>query len=401
MSPRRELFVRHRRLAVAAAIAVAVAGAGLSAGAASAGTSGSVPRLAPVGVVSADPTEQAEILSEMHVDRSVVVAGYIYYVGTIGGRPVVDVASGEIDETAELATWILDKTFHPRATLFSGTAGAQNAAVNVGDVVLSGFVVDKSNVHYELGGYQAKYKGTEIHNVGSSDIAGGIIDGYGDSYPTPQDASTYPNTSHPPDKTWVYLDALAASRQLVTAASGTVLGSTTKADATGNPSATGSVESKVVIGTIGQAPVWTEPLSWIEAQNMLYQTDAEENEGTGFAFANAAAGVPWMLIRGISDTPWYPNAYDGTLGAARAAKVVAFLLAGLPTTVDQAPVALSDLSPVANARQAGYLIADKAFFKVGPVTEVTFTSNGTTKTLTGTALAALEAQYSYRARDLG
>ncbi|MBV9049457.1 MAG: hypothetical protein JOY58_14370 [Solirubrobacterales bacterium] len=401
MSPRREISSKRRRLAAASAIVLAVAAAGVADVAAGAGASPSRGQLSPVGIVSADATEQAEILSEMHVDRRVVVAGYTYYVGTMGGRAVVDVASGEIDETAELATWILDKTFHPRATIFSGTAGAMSAAINVGDVVLSGFVVDKSNIHYHLGGYQTKYEGTEIHNVGSADIAGAIIDGYGDTYPTPNDASAYPNTTHPKDKAWVYLDAFAANKQLVSTAAGTVLGSTTKADATGNSSRPGSVKNKVVIGTIGQAPVWSTPLNWIEAQNTVYQSDAEENEGTGFAFANAASGVPWMLIRGIADTAWYPHAYDGTLASARAAKVVAFLLRNLATRVEKAPVTLGDLSRIANARRAGYLIADKAFLHVGPVTKVTFTSHGATKTLAGAALAALEAQYSYRAHVLG
>ena len=400
MSSRREIS-GNRPLVAALAVVLAAASAGLADVAASAGTSGSRPLVAPVGIVSADATEQAEILSKMHVDRRVDIEGYTYYVGTLSGQRVVDVASGEIDETAELATWILDKTFHPRATIFSGTAGAMSAAINVGDVVLSGFVVDKSNIHYHLGGYQTKYEGTEIHDVGSADIAGSIVDGYGDTYPTPKDASAYPNMPHPSDKSWVYLDALAATKQLVSTAARSVLGSTTEADATGDASRSGSVTNKVVIGTIGQAPVWTTPLGWIKAQNMIYQTDAEENEGTGFAFANAAAGVPWMLIRGISDSAWYPHAYDGGLACARAAQVVAFLLARLPTKVDRAPIALRDLSPIANARRAGYLIADKVFFHLGPVTKVTFISHRRTKTLTGAALAALAAQYSYKASGLG
>jgi len=51
-------------------------------------------------------------------------AGYTYHVGTLSGQAVVEVASGEIDETAELATWMLDRAFHPTgATIFSATAG--------------------------------------------------------------------------------------------------------------------------------------------------------------------------------------------------------------------------------------------------------------------------------------
>ena len=69
--------------------------------------------------------------------------------------------------------------------------------------------------------------------------------------------------------------------------------------------------------------------------------------------------------------------------------------------VRRALAALAGTVPVdANAWRAGYLIADKAFFHLGPVTKVTFTSHGTTKTLTGASLAALQANYSYRAGDL-
>ena len=226
---------------------------------------------APVGIVSADPEEQAPILAAIHVTKHVTIAGYTYWVGTLDGHPVVDTASGELDETAELATWVLDTTFHPRATLFSGTAGAQNAGINVGDVVLSGYVVDKSQIHYEIGGYQEAYSGIELHATKNSDTAGAIINSYGNVYPTPGDAKNFDNGSDPTDKNWIFVDALAADKELVTTAEAGPTGTETVADATGNGKATGTFTNKVVVGTIGQANVWTEPLSWIEAQNMLFQ----------------------------------------------------------------------------------------------------------------------------------
>ena len=353
----------------------------------------------PVGIVNADPDEQAPILAAMRVSRNVELDGYRYYVGTIGGHPVVDVASGEGNEAAELATWILDKTFHPRATVFCGTAGAQNSAVNVGDVVLSGLVVDKSGINYALGGSQVPYK-IEIHATKGTDVLGAIIGGYGNAYPDPSNAPGFSSHSDPTNKQWLFVDAWAATRQLVTAAkpAGASLGSTTVADATGKPTAQGSFANKIVVGTIGVANVWTEPLSWIEAQNMLYQTDAEDNEGSGFAFANASAGVPWMLVRGISDTPWYPNAGDSALATDHAATVVKYLIAHLPAKVDTAPVTISDLSALANARLAGYLVASQAYFSVTPVTKVVYTdANGKTVTLTGRSLVKIAREYTYRA----
>jgi adenosylhomocysteine nucleosidase len=184
----------------------------------------------------------------------------------------------------------------------------------------------------------------------------------------------------------------------VTIAEHAPTGTETVADASGDAKAKGTFKNKVVVGTVGQANVWTEPLSWIEAQNMLFQTDAEENEGSGFAFANAAAGVPWMLVRGISDTPWFPNAYDADLAADRAAAVVEYLVARLPATFSKAPVTMANLSPLANAREAGYLVAGQAYFNVTPVSKVIYTSAaGKTVTLTGKFLANLTKEYKYGA----
>jgi adenosylhomocysteine nucleosidase len=389
------VYALHRRSALTVSAALLLLGGATVA--ASRGVQ-AAPSLAPVGIVSATGKEQAAVLTTMHVTRYKDIAGYRYWIGTIAGKTVVDVASGEKDETAELATWILDTTFHPRATIFSGTAGAQNADINVGDVTLAGFVVDKSDIHYQAGNYQTPYSGVEIHNVGASNVAGAIVNDHGDVLPTPASAPTYQSA---PDTSWKFVAAFAGTKEVVNAGLHTPLGSTSVSDATGDSSATGTVTNKIVVGAIGDANVWTEPLSWIEAQNMLYQTDAEENEGTGFAFANAAAGVPWTLVRGISDTPWYPNAYDPHAATTHAADVAAQIVTTLPQTIDRTPETLNNLSPLANATKAGYLIADQAYFSVSPVSKVVYTTGGgTSSTLTGSALAKLEAEYAPGAAHL-
>ncbi|PRH80813.1 nucleoside phosphorylase [Streptomyces solincola] len=360
------------------------------------------PDPAPVGIVSALPVEQAAVLAEMAVERHTDVQGFRFYVGSIAGRAVVSVASGELDGAAQLATWLLNTTFRPRATIFSGTAGAQNAGINVGDVVLSGFVVDKDAVRYGRDGRQKPYPAAEIHVTGRTNIAGALISGRGEQYPTPSDAAEFGSRPHPVDPDRVYIQGFAAAKQLVrTGAATPALGSVRLSEATGRQDASGAVDSKVIVGTVGQAPVWTESLAWVEAQNMLYQTDAEDNEGTGFAYANAVTGVPWMLVRGVSDTPWHPTAYAADLASKRAAKVCAHVVAGLPAEVDRSPVARADLSPLANARQAGYLIADRVAYGVGPVTEVTYTDPQGRRSLTGGQLADLRRQYTPGAGGLG
>jgi adenosylhomocysteine nucleosidase len=298
-----KLSSRRPRLAV---IGAAVCGLILLPGGAAAyATRGSsVPPERPVGIVDATPNEQAAVLSLMHVTSSRVVDGYTFWVGTIDGAPVVNVAGGEDDNAAELVTALLDQVFTPRAMVFAGTAGSANNHVNVGDVVLGGFVLDKRAVEYGNDGAQTAINAAETHDAGGADLKGALVVEHDHVFPTPADARTYNSTSHPRDPRWDRVLGFAATRVLVDTARAAAagIGSTPLADATGNPKATGSVANKIIVGTIGAGAIWTNPLSWTMAQNGLIQTDAEEDEGVGFAFANAMAGVPWTLARGISDT---------------------------------------------------------------------------------------------------
>ncbi len=351
--------------------------------------------LAPVGIESAFSVEQAPVLAEMDVTGTKVIDGFTFYEGTIGGFPVVDVISGEINESAELATYILDTTFHPRAVLYSGTAGAQDNAVHVGDVVLSGFVDDKSGIHYYLGGYQESYGGAEMLTTKKSDLGGDTAAYDQVTPPTPGDAATYGYGPSTTDKSIKMVSVFAAPKELVQLglAASSLLGTTTVSDATGDSSKTGTIANKALAGVVGDADVWTEPLSFIAAQNALYPTDAEENEGVGFAFANAQLGVPWLLVRGISDSVWYPNAYDGPLASQHAAIIDKYIVEHLPAKISKAPETMTDLSPLSNASKYGYLVATKAYYKVTPVTKIVVGK----RTISSAKLKALSAEYSYGA----
>lgn len=355
--------------------------------------------LAPVGIEEAFSVEQAPVLAEMKVTGKRVIDGLTFYEGTIGGDPVVDVQSGEINEQAELATYILDTVFHPRAVLYSGTAGAQDNAVHVGDVVLSGFVDDKSGIHYYAGGYQGPYGGAEVQTTKHSDLRGAVTS-YSEVTPaTPKDAATYGYGPSTPDKSIKMVTVFAAPKELVKVGlkAGGMVGTTKLSDATGESSKTGTITNKAIAGVVGAADVWTEPLSFIAAQNALYPSDAEENEGSGFAFANAQLGVPWLLVRGISDSVWYPNAYDGPLAAQHAAIVDKYIVEHLPAKISKAPETLSELSPLSNAHRYGYLVATKAYYKVTPVTKIVVGK----KTLSSAKLKALSGEYTYSAGGLG
>ena len=400
-------LMSRRLLWVSAGALVVVAGAG--GGAVWATTTSATPpgpADGPVGILSAVGFEQAPILAAMQNPKADVIDGYTFYTGTIGGKPVVDAFSGEIDESAELAATLLIQNFHPRVMLFSGTAGANAEDINVGDVVLSAFVADKSNIHYQIPeasngdqdgpGYQTPYEGVEVHTPGA-DLQGADINSYDTPPPTPADASTYGYGSGT-DPDWAYVSDFAGTQELLQLGETTgQIGTDTQADATGDSQYTGTVTNKIVAGVIGQAPVWTEPLSWIEAQNALYETDAEENEGTGFAYASAAQGIPWLVIRGISDTPWWPNSFDGVLASDHAAQVAIHIVENLPSgAVSEAAATFSDLSRASNAAQAGYIVASQADYTVSPVGAVTYTNQqGVTKTIPNFQYSPLGAEYRY------
>jgi adenosylhomocysteine nucleosidase len=263
-----------------------------------------------------------------------------------------------MDSTAELCTYLLDTTYHPRAVLFSGTAGAQNNKVKIGDVVVSGYVASKSAIHYE---------GKNLSQDEIPDHAVEVKDSHANPNLNIRGAITIPGA--PAGSVWV--SAFAASYELVHAA--------TKA------------KNQPIVGTIGDAPMWTEPTNVIESQNMLYQTDVEENEGTGFAFANAETGVPWVVIRGISDSP-FGGTTEKNLAAERAADVAGEVVQTMPDAVSTEPAKFGNLDAISNAQRAGYIVADQVDFNTHPVTYLQYTdTSGKTQKLTGTKLGDLEA----------
>jgi adenosylhomocysteine nucleosidase len=237
---------------------------------------------------------------------------------TPNGIPVVEVRSGEKEYAAEMATTIMDSHLALRAALLTGIAGSRNSAVNVGDVVLGAYVVDRSSIHFNDRGFLSPYTGVEMEITSQSNLSGALVGGPGQRGPTSPDAKSFGLGPSSASKSYVYLEDLAASAQLMRDAvdEGSNLGSIPLAAATGEKRLHGVLRNRVLVGVIGSANQWTEPLVDQEIQNALDKTDAGGNEGMGFARTNARFGVPWLIVRGISDGPWYPSAY-GPLVAPR------------------------------------------------------------------------------------
>ena len=112
------------------------------------------------------------------------------------------------------------------------------------------------------------------------------------------------------------------------------------------------------------------------AQNALYPTDVGENEGMGFVYVSADWGIPWIVVRGISDSPWYPSTYHGVLASDRAAQVAASIIGHWPSESKLVhTVAFANLSPESQAKHVHYLVGEKAYYRVGSVTAIQYVNS--------------------------
>ncbi|MBO4399107.1 MAG: 5'-methylthioadenosine/adenosylhomocysteine nucleosidase [Lachnospiraceae bacterium] len=90
-----------------------------------------------IGIIGAMEVEVAKLRDAMHVERTENVAGMIFYSGTINDTEVVLVRSGVGKVNAAICTQILCDLFPVSCILNSGIAGSLCADINIGDIVIS------------------------------------------------------------------------------------------------------------------------------------------------------------------------------------------------------------------------------------------------------------------------
>jgi len=107
------------------------------------------------GIIGAMEPEVAILKAKLANCETSSHAGYTFYQGQIDGNDVVIVQSGIGKVAAALATAILVDKFKPDYVVNTGSAGGFNAALKVGDIVVSSEVryhdVDVTAFGYEIG----------------------------------------------------------------------------------------------------------------------------------------------------------------------------------------------------------------------------------------------------------
>lgn len=99
----------------------------------------------PVGIIGIT-SEIGPIEARLRDSHDVTVRGFVFRQGTLGGRPVVVGRTGTGKVHAAIATTALITHFNPSAVLFSGTAGAADPGLRLGDVVIGTTVA-----HHDIG----------------------------------------------------------------------------------------------------------------------------------------------------------------------------------------------------------------------------------------------------------
>ncbi|MGQ0737078.1 MAG: 5'-methylthioadenosine/adenosylhomocysteine nucleosidase [Acidobacteriota bacterium] len=110
-----------------------------------AGASSVQTQASPVAVLGIT-SEIIAVEQRLESSREVTVRGVVFRQGTLGGRPVVVGRTGTGKVNAAIATSVLIGHFNPGVVLFSGTAGAADPDLELGDVVIGTMMA-----HHDIG----------------------------------------------------------------------------------------------------------------------------------------------------------------------------------------------------------------------------------------------------------
>ena len=98
-------------------------------------TPAQTPSAHPIAIIGIT-SEIAPVEARMQAARVTRIQGVVFTSGTIAGIPIVAARSGAGKVNAAIAATLLVDHFMPSAVVFSGTAGAIDAELNPGDVVI-------------------------------------------------------------------------------------------------------------------------------------------------------------------------------------------------------------------------------------------------------------------------
>ncbi len=106
-----------------------------------------------IGIIGAMAEEIAHLKDQMTIEETVPLHGMIYYSGQLHRVPIVLVESGIGKVNATISTAVLIEHFAVTGIINTGTAGAVDPALKIGDVVVGDYLVHH-DVDVQGFGYQ-------------------------------------------------------------------------------------------------------------------------------------------------------------------------------------------------------------------------------------------------------
>ena len=121
--------------------------------------------MSKIGIIGAMDLEVEQLKSKMTVSNIVMKAGMEFYEGTLNGASVVVVRSGIGKVNAALCVQILVDLFEVTHIINTGVAGSLNAALDIGDILIS-----KDAIHHDMDTTIFGYQLGEVPQMGTREF---------------------------------------------------------------------------------------------------------------------------------------------------------------------------------------------------------------------------------------
>ena len=120
-----------------------------------------------IGIIGAMELEVESLKTSMTVTNTLTKAGMDFFEGSLNDTPVVIVRSGVGKVNAAICVQILADIFKVTHIINTGVAGSLNAALNIGDIVLS-----KDVLHHDVDATIFGYAPGEVPQLGIREFPG-------------------------------------------------------------------------------------------------------------------------------------------------------------------------------------------------------------------------------------
>lgn len=252
-----------------------------------------------IAIVSAINIEYQAIISIMSHPKEKCTG---YMVGKINGVCCVATQSGIGALAVQRSVYDIMKKFKPKILIYSGIAGSRNSAIKIGDVVVSGFVCAKNAIYFSPQSVLSQYDAIQFKK----------------------------------DNTYIDMTIISGYKYLCKLAE----------------------KAGGIIGIIGTSDFYVESQQWLETFNAVYHADVGENEGIGFAYVSETFDIPFIIIRGISDSVYQPNSGSESIGAQAAANVLKKMLCDITFNFSLERITINDLSQISLGTTYGSVVSN-------------------------------------------